>query len=407
MRTILLSRWLLSGIAVALLAALVWVFGPFLSVLEGVLPRAGVIVLLVVIWAAVNWWIGHRRRARDAALAAGVAEADPATSASAEESDALRERLATAMELLRRARGTRGWLYEQPWYAIIGPPGAGKTTALLNSGLRFPLAAEMGEGAVAGVGGTRLCDWWFTDDAVLIDTAGRYTTQDSDAAVDRAGWEAFLQLLKRTRPRQPLNGVIVAIAPGRHRAGDARGAHGPRRRHPPPAEGAAREARRAPAGLCAVHQGRPDRRLHRVLRRPGSRAPRPGLGRDLRAEAVRGGSAGRLRRRLRQADRAAGRPPAGPHAGRAQPGPPRADRRLPRPGGQPGRAAARLPGSRLFRFPPGPGAAAARRLPLLRHAGRHADRPADRAPLRAASASTSAARRRCGRSTDAATSCPA
>ena len=65
---------------------------------------------------------------------------------------------------------------------------------------------------VAGVGGTRLCDWWFTDDAVLIDTAGRYTTQDSDAAVDRAGWEAFLDLLKRTRPRQPLNGVLVAIA---------------------------------------------------------------------------------------------------------------------------------------------------------------------------------------------------
>ena len=67
-------------------------------------------------------------------------------------------------------------------------------------------------GAVAGVGGTRLCDWWFTREAVLIDTAGRYTTQDSDAAVDRAGWEAFLDLLRRTRPRQPLNGVIVAIA---------------------------------------------------------------------------------------------------------------------------------------------------------------------------------------------------
>src|SRR5258708_36860465 len=93
-----------------------------------------------------------------------------------------------------------------------GPPGAGKTTALLNSGLHFPLAEEMGQEVVPGVGGTRLCDWWFTDDAVLIDTAGRYTTQDSDAAVDRAGWETFLDLLKRTRVRQPLNGVIVAIS---------------------------------------------------------------------------------------------------------------------------------------------------------------------------------------------------
>jgi len=46
---------------------------------------------------------------------------------------------------------------------------------------------------------------------VMIDTAGRYTTQDSDAKVDRAGWEGFLDLLRRTRPRQPLNGVLVAI----------------------------------------------------------------------------------------------------------------------------------------------------------------------------------------------------
>src|SRR5690606_36636947 len=84
--------------------------------------------------------------------------------------------------------------------------------ALLNAGLQFPLAAEMGQGAVAGVGGTRLCDWWFTDNAVLIDTAGRYTTQDSDASVDKAGWDSFLDLLRRTRPRNPLNGVIVAIS---------------------------------------------------------------------------------------------------------------------------------------------------------------------------------------------------
>src|SRR5260370_30095266 len=70
----------------------------------------------------------------------------------------------------------------------------------------------MGQGAVAGVGGTGFCDWWFTEDGVLIDTAGRYTTQDSDAMVDRAGWGAFLDLVKRTRTRQPLNGVIVAIS---------------------------------------------------------------------------------------------------------------------------------------------------------------------------------------------------
>ncbi len=212
MRNIQFSRWLLTFIGTALLAALVWVFGPFLAALEPWLPRAAVIAVLFGVWVVANLAIDWRRRARDTALATGVAEADPAAVASAEEADALQERLGRAMALLRKARGQRGYLYQEPWYVIIGPPGAGKTTALLNSGLRFPLADEMGEDAIPGVGGTRLCDWWFTDDAVLIDTAGRYTTQDSDAAVDRAGWESFLDLLKRTRTRQPLNGVIVAIA---------------------------------------------------------------------------------------------------------------------------------------------------------------------------------------------------
>ena len=214
LRSFALSRWFVTFIGTALLALLVWFFGPFLPVLEDWDIRRAVVIAMFVLWAGLNLILTLRRAHRDAALAKGVTQAppDPAAIASAEEAAALRNELTTALALLKRARGTAGYLYEQPWYVIIGPPGAGKTTALLNAGLRFPLAAEMGQGAVAGVGGTRLCDWWFTEDAVLIDTAGRYTTQDSDAVVDRAGWEAFLDLLKRTRPRQPLNGVIIAIA---------------------------------------------------------------------------------------------------------------------------------------------------------------------------------------------------
>ena len=210
----LLSRWFLSFIGVALLAVLVWVFGPLLPVLQSVIIRAAIVAVILLLWLGINLFVSWRKRSAENDLAKGVAEGpvDPTIAASAEERAALHDKLTTAMALLKKARGSRGYLYEQPWYVIIGPPGAGKTTALLNAGLKFPLAAEMGQGAVAGVGGTRLCDWWFTEDAVLIDTAGRYTTQDSDAAVDKAGWEGFLDLLKRTRARQPLNGVIVAIA---------------------------------------------------------------------------------------------------------------------------------------------------------------------------------------------------
>ena len=211
----LLSRWVLSFVGVAILGLLVWLFAPLLESFEGWLPRLIVVLVLALIWAATNLLLDWRRRRREHALEAGVTQAEPGARVedrAGEEAAALGEKLSTALALLKKASGSRGYLYEQPWYAIIGPPGAGKTTALLNAGLKFPLAAAMGQGAVAGVGGTRLCDWWFTENAVLIDTAGRYTTLDSNAAVDRAGWEAFLALLRRTRPRQPLNGVIVAIA---------------------------------------------------------------------------------------------------------------------------------------------------------------------------------------------------
>jgi type VI secretion system protein ImpL len=198
-----LLRWLISLVAVLLLALLVWLFGPLLPQLEDSVARAGVAAAMLLVWAIANLLLELRTRARDQALQRGVAGEAQAEAA------AMQDRLAQALKLLR---GSGARLAEQPWYVIIGPPGAGKTTALLNSGLDFPLAGKLGPGAVAGVGGTRMCDWWFTREAVLIDTAGRYTTQDSDAEVDRAGWLAFLGLLRRTRPRQPLNGVIVAIA---------------------------------------------------------------------------------------------------------------------------------------------------------------------------------------------------
>ncbi len=95
---------------------------------------------------------------------------------------------------------------------IIGPPGSGKTTLLVNSGLRFPLADKMGLSKIQGIGGTRNCDWWFTDEAVMIDTAGRYTTQDSNEKVDNKAWFGFLNLLKKHRRRRPINGIILAIS---------------------------------------------------------------------------------------------------------------------------------------------------------------------------------------------------
>jgi type VI secretion system protein ImpL len=151
-------------------------------------------------------------------LAEAASGADEATDARvAAELESIRRRFQRAAEDLDGARfaspdGKGRDIEELPWYVMIGAPGSGKTTALINSGLRFPLYAKDTSPSVQGVGGTRNCDWWFSDEAVLLDTAGRYTTQDSDRKADAAAWLGFLRLLKEARPRRPLNGAIVTAS---------------------------------------------------------------------------------------------------------------------------------------------------------------------------------------------------
>nr|WP_246883272.1 type VI secretion system membrane subunit TssM [Pseudomonas protegens] len=200
------------------LSLIIWFIGPLL---EFLVPEGRRWALIIFIFAL---WIGYRvfciiqaRRHAAKVLQSLAADTppDPDSVATAEELAALRQRMDEALALLKKAKlggDERRNLYELPWYVIIGPPGSGKTTALVNSGLHFPLAAQLGAGAVRGVGGTRNCDWWFTDQAVLLDTAGRYTTQDSHATVDKAAWLGFLDLLKTQRSRRPIDGAFVAIS---------------------------------------------------------------------------------------------------------------------------------------------------------------------------------------------------
>lgn len=121
---------------------------------------------------------------------------------------------------LRRLFEGKRYLYELPWYIIVGSPGDGKTTALLNAGLQFPLAEQMEQSAeaiaVPGKGGTLHCDWWFTNEAVLIDTAGRYVCHEDGGSAENTArnadeWRGFLGLLRKYRPRAPINGVLLTV----------------------------------------------------------------------------------------------------------------------------------------------------------------------------------------------------
>ena len=224
MLVVLKNRWVTSILGLLAISILIWFAGPYIAI-AGWIPLQSEIVRLLTILACVFLWGVNNLRAQaevnkaNSDLTEAVDENANATeeqdrSASREEVALLKTRFDDALKTLKDSSRKRGSanIYELPWYIIIGPPGSGKTTALLKSGLKFPLAEKFGKGAIHGIGGTRNCDWWFSEDAVLLDTAGRYTTQDSDAEADSAAWRGFLNLLKKHRRRRPINGALVAIS---------------------------------------------------------------------------------------------------------------------------------------------------------------------------------------------------
>jgi type VI secretion system protein ImpL len=208
---------------VVALCLLIWHAGPLLLLgtarpLESVWARAGLMAVLVLICAV--YWLARLWQAVKAdphaitKFFAAKSEDDRLRKDTREQLRSVTASVRAAVAQLRTLRGDAGLhrvfegkrhLYDLPWYLVLGSPDAGKTTALLNAGLQFPLARKMGgrigNASPASVAGTLHCDWWLSNEAVLIDTAGRYTTHDSDAANDAIEWHGFLGLLRKHRTR--------------------------------------------------------------------------------------------------------------------------------------------------------------------------------------------------------------
>jgi hypothetical protein len=98
-------------------------------------------------------------------------------------------------------------LYSLPWYLLIGEPGSGKTEAIRHCNVGFPPGLQEEQ---QGVGGTVNMNWWFTNYAVILDTAGRLIFDGIEAGTT-AEWREFLKLLNRARPNCPINGLLLVI----------------------------------------------------------------------------------------------------------------------------------------------------------------------------------------------------
>lgn len=116
----------------------------------------------------------------------------------------LRPSFQASMERLRTVVRDVDFRYGVPWYVLLGPADSGKTTLVADA----PESPSLGPGPVVADQGNGVT-WHYCDGGVVIDVAGALAFRGTGEGV--SGWRAFLELLKRHRPRRPLDGILLAV----------------------------------------------------------------------------------------------------------------------------------------------------------------------------------------------------
>ena len=109
---------------------------------------------------------------------------------------------------LHRHQDNRRYLWQLPWYMVIGPAGSGKST-LLREG--FPSDVIYMPESIRGVEYQPLIMPRVGNQAVIFDVDGQLTAPSADDLLHRRLREHWLDWLTRTRARQPLNGLILTL----------------------------------------------------------------------------------------------------------------------------------------------------------------------------------------------------
>lgn len=165
------------------------------------------VAILVAAYKAVLGWFQKRRAAPLAQGLAGNAAAAPqgiSEPARRARLDDLRRNFDQGVEKFRAAGKN---MYSVPWYVLVGEPGSGKTEAIRHCNVGFPPGLQ---DQLQGAGGTLNMNWWFTNSAIILDTAGRLMFEEVVPGSTNE-WNEFLNLLKRNRPNCPINGMLLVI----------------------------------------------------------------------------------------------------------------------------------------------------------------------------------------------------
>lgn len=217
----LCKPWCWSLIAIIIVSLVIAFGGEYVAIadnklLEPVSHRVYTITTLFILWMA-GLGLSYVVKQKRAQAEAQKAERDAALRLKEqvrEASQSIRAKFLDALETIKRAK-LYGRLndktnYQLPWYLVLGPQSAGKTSLLDCSGLDFPLNQAKGQ-ITRNIGASQHVEWYFANHAVLLDSAGRYFDQQ-DPDTDPPVWQNFLSLLRNKRRRRPLNGMLLTVS---------------------------------------------------------------------------------------------------------------------------------------------------------------------------------------------------
>ncbi len=168
------------------------------------------VVALTLILGIYGWIVKKARRRKAAKFGSDMKGQSAATPQGVNQAgqiamlDDMRKKFEEGVEKFKVAGKD---IYDLPWYMIVGEPGSGKTEAIRHSNIGFPPGLQ---DELQGVGGTINMNWWVTNDAVILDLAGRLMFSDLETG-EGEEWTTFLKLLKKHRPNCPVNGLLLVI----------------------------------------------------------------------------------------------------------------------------------------------------------------------------------------------------
>lgn len=178
---------------------------PGWSLFKIILVVAAVIAVVCILAFVITRFFGAGKKKRQAGMAQDLA-AEGAGPTGMEVRAAIKannEKFFAAIRDMRKDVGIS--VYDLPWYIVMGDSGCGKTKLVNEGGLTFSTGKPEGYQL-----GTLNYNWWFTEDAIFIDMAGRLCNPRDDA--DRKEWEAFLGAVGKGRKGYPINGAIVCVS---------------------------------------------------------------------------------------------------------------------------------------------------------------------------------------------------